>query len=86
MFNAPLALHITSSYCRLYATLMIVVGGGHKEVTTSSYHTICNFDLGFVAFFVVVILLCDALILEDGTVGFSRNRDSIAPVQKIHRT
>ena len=27
-----------------------------------------NFDLGFVAFFVVVLLLCAALILVDGTV------------------
>ncbi len=47
---------------------MIIIGGGHNEVTTSSYHTIHNFDLAFVAFIVVFLLLCAALILGDGTV------------------
>ncbi len=28
--NASLVLSATSSYCRLFATLVIVVGGGHK--------------------------------------------------------
>ena len=55
--NACLALRITSSYCRLYVTLVIIIGGGHNEVTTSS-----------VAFIVVFLLLCAALILGDGTV------------------
>jgi hypothetical protein len=49
-------------------TLVIIIGGGHNEVSTSSYHTIRNFDLAFVAFIVVFLLLCAALILGDGTV------------------
>jgi hypothetical protein len=66
--NARIVLCATSSYCRLYAALVIVVGEGHGEVTTASYHTICKFVLGFVAFCVVVFLLCAALILVDGIV------------------
>ncbi len=68
MSNTCLVLCTTSSYCRLYATLVIVIGGGHKEVTTASYHTICKFVLGFIAFCVVLFLLCAALIIVDGTV------------------
>ena len=66
--NPSLVLSATSSYCRLYAALVLVVGGGHKEVTTASYHTICKFVLGFVAFCVVIFLLCAALILVDDIV------------------
>ncbi len=66
--NASLVLSATSSYCRLYTALVIVVGGGHEGVTTANEHTICKFVLGFVAFCVVVFLLCAALILVDGIV------------------
>ena len=63
--NACLVLCATSSHCRLYAALVIVVKGGHEEITTASYHIICKFVLGFVAFCVIVILLGAALILVD---------------------
>ncbi len=66
--NACLVLCVTSSYCRFYATLVIVVRGRNEEVTTASYHTIHNYALGCVAFCVVIISLCAALILVDSTV------------------
>jgi hypothetical protein len=47
---------------------VIIIGGGHNKVTTSSCHTIRNFNLAFVAFIDVFLLLCAALILGDAVV------------------